>query len=79
MFARLYDARSFVRIALTTIGSALPANRMVEIIPANSANSELVMPPTVGIGGRPPRRTECATWSGRRLRGLSYNENRPHR
>jgi hypothetical protein len=41
--ARLYEARSFVRIALVTIGSVLEANRTVEIVPASTATSAPVM------------------------------------
>jgi hypothetical protein len=33
MFARLYDARSFVTAALRSIGSALQANTTVETVP----------------------------------------------
>ena len=51
-FAGLYDLRSWVRIALITIGSALDAKRMVDTVPARRATLAPVMSLTVGIGGR---------------------------
>jgi hypothetical protein len=44
MFGRLYDVRSFVRMAFATIGSALDANRTVETVPASRATPAPVMP-----------------------------------
>src|SRR6266536_141499 len=70
-FAGLYDLRSRVRKAFTTIGRALDAKRMVDTVPARRATLTPVMSPTVGIRGDPPRRTEYATLVGRSLRRLS--------
>src|SRR5215218_10655995 len=59
-FAGLYDVRSRVRNALTTIGRALDANRTVDTIPASRATFAPVMVLTLGSRPHPPRRTECA-------------------
>jgi hypothetical protein len=53
MFARLYDARSFVTAALRSIGSVLQANTTVETVPASSS-SELPMVASASIPGPLP-------------------------
>jgi hypothetical protein len=43
MFPRLYEVRSFVRAALTSMGSVLSAKSTVETVPARTATLPLSM------------------------------------